>query len=104
MFRVVGLFEEPEYLYTRGSGCPFMYPFRVVKWRIVDAIADAFTRRRAWSPARMVRRGDRVLPAQRASAAERESGACELPLTDPRNRARARIRGTLLPQRGSRDC
>jgi hypothetical protein len=98
MFRVVGLFEEVEYLYTRGSGCPFMYPFRVVKWRLLDAIADAVARLRRWSPARLLRRspdGDPG-PAQAHSPAT---------LTDARSRARARIRGTLLPaQRGSRDA
>jgi hypothetical protein len=108
MFEAVGLLEEPEYLYTRGSGCPFMYPFRCVKWRTVDAIADAFARVREWSPARLLRRGPRgdlESAGARALAAERESRASRLPLTDPRGRARARTRGTLVPaQRESDDA
>ncbi|UTI63985.1 hypothetical protein NBH00_21915 [Paraconexibacter antarcticus] len=36
LFHVVGLFEEPQYLYSRGAGCPFMFPFRRAKWRVVD--------------------------------------------------------------------
>lgn len=44
MFEVAGLFEEPEYLYTQGSGCPFMLPFRRVKWRVLGALSDAVTR------------------------------------------------------------
>lgn len=77
MFEAVGLFEQPQYLYTRGSGCPFMYPFRCVRWRIHDAIAAAITRLHAWSPRE---------PSRSSSP----------PLTDPRGRARARINGTLL--------
>jgi hypothetical protein len=44
MFTAVGLFEEPEYLYTQGSGCPFMFPLRRVKWRVQDVIAAAVAR------------------------------------------------------------
>jgi hypothetical protein len=108
MFAAVGLFEEPEYLYTRGSGCPFMYPFRRVEWRISDAIADAVARVRRWSPRPLLRgipRGAPEVADERTIAAKRDSGASQLPLTDPRARARARIRGTLLPaQRESHDA
>ncbi len=41
LFRAVGLVERPDYLYTHGPGCPFMYPFRSVKWRIEDALVAA---------------------------------------------------------------
>ena len=41
LFEAVGLVEEPEYLYTHGPGCPFMYPFRSVKWRVQDMLAAA---------------------------------------------------------------
>ena len=44
MFTAVGLFEEPEYLYTQGSGCPFMFPLRRVKWRVRDLVAVAVAR------------------------------------------------------------
>lgn len=36
MFRAVGLLEEAQYMYTRGPGCPFMYPIRAVAWRLID--------------------------------------------------------------------
>jgi len=39
LFEAVGLVEEPEYLYTHGPGCPFMYPFRCLKWRVQDFVA-----------------------------------------------------------------
>lgn len=39
LFEAAGLFEEPQYLHTRGAGCPFMYPFRRVKWRALDVLA-----------------------------------------------------------------
>ncbi len=47
LFEAVGLVEEPEYLYTHGPGCPFMYPFRSVKWRAQDILAAAAARVRA---------------------------------------------------------
>ena len=84
MFKTVGLFEEPDYLYSRGSGCPFMYPFRRAKWGTVDVLAAAAVRARTWSPFRR--------------AARRELRREGLPLTDPRGRAQARVRGTLLPE------
>ena len=46
MFDAVGLFEEPEYLYTQGSGCPFMFPFRKLRWRLQDLLAGALARAR----------------------------------------------------------
>jgi hypothetical protein len=87
MFEAVGLFEEPEYLYTRGSGCPFMFPFRRVKWRTIDAVADAIAWLRSLSPARRRRNRHRD-----------DAQPSQLPFTDPRGRAQARIRGTLLPE------
>gem|GEM_PF-237496 len=50
LFEAVGLREEPDHLYTRGAGCPFMYPFRRVKWRTIDTAADTVARMRRWSP------------------------------------------------------
>jgi hypothetical protein len=91
MFEAVGLYEDPEYLYTRGSGCPFMYPFRRVKWTAIDGIAAAFERVRSWRPTYRPRHGERAVGAE-----GRPEAAPPL-LTDPRARARARIRGTLLP-------
>ena len=44
LFKAVGLVEEEEYLYTQGPGCPFMYPFRSVKWRVQDIFAAAAAR------------------------------------------------------------
>jgi hypothetical protein len=107
MFEAVGLFEDPEYLHTRGSGCPFMYPFRQVKWTIIDGIATVVARVRSWSPAH--RRRSRLEVdtdlAERTVGADRQPDASPLPLTDPRARAQARIRGTLLPgQRESADA
>jgi hypothetical protein len=90
MFETVGLFEEPEYLYTRGSGCPFMFPFRRVKWTIIDGVAMALARVRGWSPTPRWRRGERTLSAQRHPEASAPM------LTDPKARALARIRGTLF--------
>ena len=63
LFDAVGLVEEPQYLYTHGPGCPFMYPFRSVKWRAQDLAAAIYTRAR---PARL-------RPARRS---EGEQGAC----------------------------
>ena len=83
MFQAVGLFEDPEYLYTRGSGCPFMYPFRRVKWRTLDALADVTARVRDRVPRRPRRRAQR--------------GLAQAALTDPKARAQARSRGTLVP-------
>ena len=105
MFTAVGLFEEPEYLYTRGSGCPFMYPFRRVKWRTLDALADAAARVRGWLPVRRRRStpaGKRGPANDRVIGANRDSGGSEA-LTDPKGRARARIRGALVPERRGSD-
>ncbi|MEO8687745.1 MAG: hypothetical protein ABI611_05950 [Solirubrobacteraceae bacterium] len=44
MFEAVGLFEEPQYLYTQGSGCPFMFQVRRVKWRVQDLVVAAASR------------------------------------------------------------
>lgn len=97
MFQAVGLYEEPRYLYSRGSGCPFMFPFRRFKWAVVDAVADLVARTRTWSPGhgrRTRRPGGLVLPERMARIEKRPDVS---PLTDPRARARARIKGTLLP-------
>jgi hypothetical protein len=99
MFEAVGLYEEPEYLYTRGSGCPFMFPIRRVKWAIVDAIADVFGRLCGWLPIprRTVGGGESVHSATMVDC-DTNSGGPPHPLADPKARARARIRGTLLPE------
>ncbi|MDQ3678738.1 MAG: hypothetical protein M3401_18380 [Actinomycetota bacterium] len=100
MFDAVGLFEESDVLYTRGSGCPFMYPFRQVKWRTIDALASALGRVRSW-PGRVGRRSglrfDTGLDGP-PPGADRQPGA-PLALTDAKARARARVRGALLPCR-----
>jgi hypothetical protein len=36
----VGLVEGVEQLHTRGSGCPFLYPFRAAAWRLADRFDD----------------------------------------------------------------
>ena len=97
MFEAVGLFEEPEYLYTRGSGCPFMYPFREIKWRAIDAAAAMVARMRGWSRShRRARIVDgRADLAEAAVSGERRPGALVGPLADPKARARARIRENL---------
>lgn len=50
MFDAVGLFEDPQYLYTQGSGCPFMYPFRRARWRMLDLLRGAEGRARRRAP------------------------------------------------------
>ncbi|MGH8432353.1 MAG: hypothetical protein ACREUF_18330 [Solimonas sp.] len=96
LFETVGLFEEPEYLYTRGSGCPFMFPIRRVKWGIIDAVASVIARARSWSPTRRRSACGAELVAK-AAQVDAESDGSAPPLTDPKARARARIRGTLSP-------
>lgn len=86
MFETVGLFEEPQYLYTQGSGCPFMYPFRVTKWRVVDTVAAALAAFRD------------CLPFLRPMA--RPGGGTELAMTNPKDRAKAKSRGVLVSDRG----
>lgn len=54
LFEAVGLVEEPEYLYTHGPGCPFMYPFRCLKWRVQDFVAAAIARWLARAPRQRV--------------------------------------------------
>ena len=97
MFAAVGLYEEPEYLYTRGSGCPFMYPFRRVKWAIIDGVAGSFARVRSWLPGRPRTQGGTTTHMHGSAVAGGEHGAGAHRLEDPKARARARIRGTLLP-------
>lgn len=43
LFAAVGLEEDPELLFTRGPGCPFMYPLRQARWRLED-VASALRR------------------------------------------------------------
>jgi len=52
LFAYVGLYEEPEYLYTRGPGCPFMMLFRRVRWRVEDSFDAAVERIRGSPPDR----------------------------------------------------
>ena len=63
LFDAVGLVEEPEYLYTHGPGCPFMYPLRSATWRAQDIIAAVFMR------ARTALRGRRRLESTQAEVA-----------------------------------
>lgn len=101
MFEAVGLFEEPGYLYSRGSGCPFMFPLRRVKWGILDAIAGFVERTRSRPP--LGARGRHLgaaLQNDAAAGAGGQRGSLPHPLADPKARARARIRGTLLPRHG----
>ncbi len=39
LFEAIGLEEGAEHVYTRGPGCPFMYPFRHAAWRLQDGLA-----------------------------------------------------------------
>jgi hypothetical protein len=100
MFAAVGLVEKPQYLYTRGPGCPFMYPFRSVKWRTVDALADTIAWLRSRFPVgrRRARRDDAPGRAEHNDRLEQRSGAASLPLTDPRGRAQAQARGVLVAE------
>ena len=43
----VGLVEEPGQLYTRGSGCPFIYPLRRVAWWWKDRVDESCISRQA---------------------------------------------------------
>lgn len=52
LFKHVGLSEEPEYLYTRGPGCPFMMLFRRVRWRVQDSFDAGVERFRGTPPDR----------------------------------------------------
>jgi len=52
LFKHAGLSEEPEYLYTRGPGCPFMMLFRRVRWRVQDSFDAAVERLRGAPPDR----------------------------------------------------
>lgn len=103
LFAAVGLREEPDFLYTRGAGCPFMYPFRHVKWRSIDAVAHAIARMRCWvHPPRCGRHND--ADADDATRERRGQSCRDRPLADAKARARAKIRGTLSPGRvGSAD-
>lgn len=96
LFAATGLREEPEYLYTRGAGCPFMYPFRRVKWCTIDAIVRVLARPRRWSALGRryraaddgIELADAIGPAQDRRADDGRS------LEDPKARARAKIRAT----------
>ena len=91
LFDAVGLVEQPDHLYTRGPGCPFMYPFRRVKWRTIDTIADTVARLRRRAPFHRPLHG-LVGRAPRTRRAGQH--ACDdLALADPKARAQARIRG-----------
>lgn len=100
MFAAVGLLEEATYLYSRGAGCPFMYPFRVVKWRTIDAVIAVLARTRDWSAApRRSGVPDHDRPATRTRAAQRPSAAPGPALTDPKARAQAKIRSGVRSHR-----
>ena len=102
LFATVGLREEPDFLYTRGAGCPFMYPFRQVKWRSIDTVANTVVRVRGYvHPASRGRHeaadADDTTPWRH----QRTSGTP--PLADAKARARAKIRGTRTGQAKSGD-
>ena len=101
LFATVGLREEPDYLYTRGAGCPFMYPFRCVKWRSIDAVADAIAGMRRAAPFQRRRSGsdDNGEFADGTTQAQRGHGSDAASLADAKLRARAKIRGTLSSER-----
>jgi len=101
LFQAVGLLEEADHLHTRGAGCPFMYPFRRVKWRSIDAVANTVARARRWSAAKRRRGrshddGDRAGDANRP---ERRRGCDPPSLTNAKARAQAKIRGTRSSER-----
>jgi len=98
LFEAVGLLEAPEYLYTRGSGCPFMFPFRQLKWGVIDAVASAAVRVRGWLRGSLGRRGRELEAEPPGATAPSGRRADPPPLTDPKARARARIRGTPVPR------
>jgi hypothetical protein len=91
MFEAVGLLEEPEYLYSRGPGCPFMYPFRRVKWTIIDRVGLALARARNLLPTGRRRHTGGTL------GSDRDAEASAPLLNEPKARAQAKIRGTLFP-------
>ena len=99
LFEAVGLREEPDHLYTRGPGCPFMYPFRLVKWRAIDTATSTVAHIRCWAALRRRSRGARD-HAGNATHAPPRPGDQLGELVDPKARARARIRGTTPPARG----
>ena len=39
LFEAVGLVDPAGAEYTRGSGCPFLYPARSAAWSVADAVA-----------------------------------------------------------------
>lgn len=96
LFEAVGLHEEPDMLYTRGAGCPFMYPFRRVKWRSVDAAVSAVAQVSGWWPLHG-RRGappdDRAVVDDTTRARRRSDSLAPL-LGDAKARAKAKIRGS----------
>lgn len=48
LFATVGLVEPREFRYTRGAGCPFLYPLRRLSWKVSDGFDAARRRARAW--------------------------------------------------------
>lgn len=40
LLEAVGIVEGVEHLHTRGSGCPFLYPFRRVGWWFADRLEE----------------------------------------------------------------
>lgn len=101
LFATVGLREEPDVLYTRGAGCPFMYPIRCVKWRSIDAVAKAVARMRLAPPMhgrRSAQRNDAGIAADTPGGQRRHSSDAPS-LADAKARAQAKIRGTRSPGR-----
>ena len=98
LFASVGLREEADFLYTRGAGCPFMYPFRCVKWRSVDALADAVARVRGCADAACGEPHDDAGRGDATGGRGRHNGD-DRSLADAKARARAKIRETVTLRR-----
>jgi len=79
LLAAVGLVEGLEQLHTRGSGCPFLYPFRHLAWRLADGLDD------------LVRRADpRVGRAARSPA----PGPVRVVVPNGAGRQQRRVRGS----------
>lgn len=98
MFTHVGLVEGPENLYTRGPGCPFMFPMRKAGWALGDAAGAV--RARATGLLRLGRAGVPGVagPAAAARGTRRRrllKGTLALPGRGPGHddRAGLRVRG-----------
>ena len=100
LFQAVGLREPAEYLYTRGPGCPFMYPWRQLAWKMQDRLAMI----RARLPAQLKRASRRLgtMTPRRVQAGRCQP--CERPTASWVNHDRAEgRRATAGPKRDMRE-